>query len=101
MRTAVYLRVSTSHQKPDLQTDGLRSYAVRAGLEIIAEYCDFAVSGRREGRPQLQGLMQAARNHEFDCVLGLDPLLADNGTCAIIQLIAHPGLCNAVRDWSP
>jgi DNA invertase Pin-like site-specific DNA recombinase len=69
MRTAVYLRVSTSHQKPDLQTDGLRSYAVRAGLEIIAEYCDFAVSGRREGRPQLQGLMQAARNHEFDCVL--------------------------------
>ena len=69
MRTAVYLRVSTSHQKPDLQMDGLRSYAVRAGLEIMAEYCDFAVSGRREGRPQLQTLMQAARNHELDCVL--------------------------------
>jgi DNA invertase Pin-like site-specific DNA recombinase len=28
-----------------------------------------AVSGRREGRPQLNALMTAARNHEIDCVL--------------------------------
>ena len=28
-----------------------------------------AVSGRREGRPQLNALMAAARNHEIDCVL--------------------------------
>ena len=35
MRTALYLRVSTSHQKPDLQADGLRHYATRAGLDII------------------------------------------------------------------
>ena len=33
-RTALYLRVSTAEQKPDLQYDGLRSYAARAGLEI-------------------------------------------------------------------
>jgi DNA invertase Pin-like site-specific DNA recombinase len=69
MRTALYLRVSTSHQKLDLQADGLRHYATRAGLEIIAEYVDVAVSGRKEGRPQLQALMRAARRHEFDCVL--------------------------------
>ena len=25
---------------------------------------------------------------------GLQALLADNATCAIIRLIAHPGLCN-------
>jgi DNA invertase Pin-like site-specific DNA recombinase len=25
--------------------------------------------GRKEGRPQLQTLMRAARNHDFDCVL--------------------------------
>jgi len=29
----------------------------------------FAVSGRKEGRPQLQALMQAACSHAFDCVL--------------------------------
>lgn len=69
MRTALYLRVSTNHQKPDLQADGLREYAGHTGLQIVAEYVDVAVSGRKEGRPQLQELMRAARNHEFDCVL--------------------------------
>lgn len=68
-RTALYLRVSTPDQKPDLQYDGLRAYAERAGLTIVGEYCDIAVSGRREGRPRLNTLMTRARNHELDCVL--------------------------------
>jgi DNA invertase Pin-like site-specific DNA recombinase len=69
MHTALYLRVSTYHQKPDLQADGLRRYATRAGLEIVTEYMDAAVSGPKEGRPQLQALMRAAHHHEFACVL--------------------------------
>jgi DNA invertase Pin-like site-specific DNA recombinase len=68
-RAALYLRVSTADQKPDLQFDGLRAYAARAGLDIVQDYCDVGVSGRREGRPQLNGLMAAARNREIDCVL--------------------------------
>jgi DNA invertase Pin-like site-specific DNA recombinase len=68
-RAALYLRVSTADQKPDLQFDGLRAYAARAGLDIIQDYCDVGVSGRREGRPQLNALMAAARNREIDCVL--------------------------------
>jgi len=68
-RTALYLRVSTPEQKPDLQYDGLRGYAARAGLEIVRDYFDVAVSGRREGRPQLNALMSAVRNREIDCVL--------------------------------
>jgi len=68
-RTALYLRVSTPEQKSDLQYDGLRGYAVRAGLKVVHNYCDVAVSGRREGRPQLNALMTAARNREVDCVL--------------------------------
>src|SRR3954464_10425288 len=68
-RAALYLRASTPEQKPDLQYDGLRGYAARAGLEVIRDYCDVAVSGRREGRPQLNALMVAARNREIDCVL--------------------------------
>jgi DNA invertase Pin-like site-specific DNA recombinase len=38
MRTALYVRVSTLQQKPDLQHDGLRAYAARTGLEIVADY---------------------------------------------------------------
>jgi DNA invertase Pin-like site-specific DNA recombinase len=68
-RTVLYLRVSTAEQKPDLQFDGLRNYAARAGLQITGEYLDTAVSGRKQGRPQLDALMKAARNYEYDCVL--------------------------------
>ena len=68
-RTALYLRISTQDQKPDLQSDSLYAYAKRAGLAVVREYLDVAVSGRREGRPQLNALMRAARNHEFDCLL--------------------------------
>ena len=68
-RAAIYLRVSTADQKPDLQFDGLRAYAARAGREITQEYLDVAVSGRRQGRPQLDALMQGARAYAFDCVL--------------------------------
>ncbi|MBY5827381.1 recombinase family protein [Rhizobium leguminosarum] len=68
-RTALYLRVSTPDQKPDLQYDGLRDYAERAGLVVVGEYLDVAVSGRREGRPQLGALMASARNREIDNVL--------------------------------
>ena len=69
IRTALYLRVSTPDQKPDLQYDGLRAYAERAGLQIVADYCDVAVSCRRKGRPQLNALMGSVRNFEFYCVL--------------------------------
>jgi DNA invertase Pin-like site-specific DNA recombinase len=69
MRTALYLRISTEHQKPDLQVDGMRRYTTHADLTIVSQYLDVALSGRKEGRPQLQALMRAARNHEFDCVL--------------------------------
>ena len=68
-RTALYLRVSTADQKPDLQQDGLQAYAGRSGLDVVQSYCEVAVSGRREGRPQLNLLMAAARNREIDCVL--------------------------------
>lgn len=68
-RAAIYLRVSTADQKLDLQFDGLRAYADRAGLDIVREYSDQAVSGRKQGRPQLDALMKDARNYAFDCIL--------------------------------
>lgn len=36
---------------------------------VVGEYLDIAVSGRREGRPQLNALMTSARNREIDNVL--------------------------------
>ena len=69
MKAAIYMRVSTAEQKLDLQKDGLSAYARRASLHIAHEYQDVAYSGRKEGRPGLERLMKAARNHEFDVVL--------------------------------
>jgi predicted site-specific integrase-resolvase len=71
-RTALYLRVSTPDQKPDLQYDGLRAYAQRAGLDVIEDFCDVGVSGRREGRPQLNALMAAARRPQDRLRSGLE-----------------------------
>ena len=68
-RTATYARVSTADQSPDLQHDGLRAFAGRAGLNVVASYTDIAVSGRKETRPDLDRLMASARRREIDCVL--------------------------------
>ena len=68
-KAALYLRVSTADQSPTLQFDNLRAYAERARLNVIREYLDLAISGKKQNRPQLDELMKAARHHEFDCVL--------------------------------
>ena len=52
-KAAVYVRVSTASQKPDLRRDGVQAFAERAGLEIVAEYVDRAISRRRKRRPEL------------------------------------------------
>ena len=69
MKAAAYMRVSTADQNPDLQRDGITGFAERAGLRVVSWYLDVAVSGRKEGRPQLDALMKTARRREFDCVL--------------------------------
>ena len=65
IRTALYLRISTPDQKPDLQYDGLRAYAERAGLQmaelessLIGERVSAgmkaaAARGKNLGRPPL------------------------------------------------
>lgn len=50
-RVALYMRVSTIEQKPDLQIDELRAYAERAELEIVEEYLDVAVVGEEARSP--------------------------------------------------
>jgi DNA invertase Pin-like site-specific DNA recombinase len=71
MRVAIYARVSTGEQSPELQLRELRDYAERRGFVVHREYVDHA-SGevrRRRRAPTFEELMADARRRRFDCVL--------------------------------
>jgi DNA invertase Pin-like site-specific DNA recombinase len=71
MRVAIYARVSTGEQSPELQLRELRDYAERRGFVVHREYVD-QVSGdvrRRKRAPAFEALMGDARRRRFDCVL--------------------------------
>ena len=59
-RIALYARVSTSDQHPEVQLAPLREYARRRGAKAV-EFVDHAVSGNRRSREGLDGLLKAAR----------------------------------------
>jgi len=59
MKIAVYARVSTTEQDPDIQLGPLRGHALQRGWEIVAEFVDQGVSGAKERRPALDRLMKA------------------------------------------
>lgn len=68
-RCAIYARVSTHDQSPQMQLDALREYATRRGLEIVAEHVDHGVSGTKARRPELDRLMEASRKRKHDLVI--------------------------------
>ncbi len=70
MKAAIYARVSTTNgQSPDMQLRELREYCQRRKWTIAGEFVDQGVSGSKESRPELNRLMQAAKQREFDAVL--------------------------------
>jgi DNA invertase Pin-like site-specific DNA recombinase len=69
MKIAVYARVSTSEQDPDVQLAPLRSHALQRGWEIVEEFVDRGVSGARERQPALDRLMKAAWAGRFQVVV--------------------------------
>jgi DNA invertase Pin-like site-specific DNA recombinase len=68
-KAAIYVRVSTTDQHVESQLYDLRELAVQRGLEIVKEYQDWGVSGRRARRPGLDALMADARRKNFSVVL--------------------------------
>jgi DNA invertase Pin-like site-specific DNA recombinase len=71
MRVAIYARVSTGEQNPELQLRELRDYAKRRGFIIHREYVE-TVPGdvrRRKRAPEFEAMMADARRRRFDCVL--------------------------------
>ncbi len=68
-RAAIYARVSTSEQNPQLQLDDLEQYAVARSLKVVGKYVDHGVSGAKSSRPELDALMAAAHLRQFDALL--------------------------------
>jgi len=67
-RIALYARVSTTDQRPEIQLHGLRLYAEARGLEVAEEYVDHGVSGAKDRRPALDRLVAGARRRRFDAI---------------------------------
>ena len=62
-RVALYARVSTKNngQDPETQLIALREYAGDRGMTMIDDYVDVGISGAKDRRPELDGLMVDAR----------------------------------------
>jgi DNA invertase Pin-like site-specific DNA recombinase len=68
-KAAIYARVSTTDQHVESQLYDLRQLAVDRGFEVVQEYKDWGVSGRKARRPGLDDLMADARRKKFAVVL--------------------------------
>jgi len=69
MMVALYARVSTSDQDPEVQLAPLRAHAAHRGWEVVEEFIDRGISGAKERRPALDRLMKAAWAGRFRAVL--------------------------------
>ena len=70
-RVAIYARVSTVHQTVENQFQELREVAQRNGWQIVAEFSDTGISGRkgRDKRPAFDDLLKRATRREFDLIM--------------------------------
>lgn len=69
MKVALYARVSTDGQDPEVQLQALRAHAAQRGWTIIEEFVDHGYSGAKEKRPALDRMMQAAWTGAFQAVV--------------------------------
>ncbi len=69
LKVALYGRVSTDGQDPEVQLSALRLHASNRGWEIVEEYVDKGFSGAKERRPALDRLMKEAWVGKFQAVL--------------------------------
>jgi DNA invertase Pin-like site-specific DNA recombinase len=67
-RVAIYARVSTQDQDPQMQLRELRAYAKSRAFTVAYEFIDH-LSGTTSVRPELSKLWQTARARKIDTVL--------------------------------
>ena len=68
-RVAIYARVSTPDQDPEVQLRELRAYCERRGWDAPRELVDHGISGKRASRPALDELMGLARTRAVDTIV--------------------------------
>lgn len=70
MKVAIYARISTNHEKQDLDTQlfPLKEYCKQRDWEIYEIYTD-ELSGSKESRPSLDRMMKDSYRRKFGCVL--------------------------------
>ena len=66
---ALYARVSTNQQDPDVQLRELRSLATARGWTIAKEYVDTGISGASTSRPELSRMLVDAHRGRFAGIL--------------------------------
>ncbi len=76
MKVALYARVSTAEQTVETQLLELRRFIQARGWTVYREFLDEGISGGKERRPALDGLLKDARRRRVDtiCVWSLDRL---------------------------
>jgi DNA invertase Pin-like site-specific DNA recombinase len=68
-KAAIYVRVSTCEQSVAAQLFDLRELAAQRGFDVVQEYSDLGISGKKSRRPGLDSLMADARRRRFSVVL--------------------------------
>ena len=69
-RAAIYARVRThTDQNPEMQLNEVREYCRRRGWKIVGEYVDEGISGSKEHRPALDGLLSDCQRRLVDAVV--------------------------------
>ena len=69
MRVGIYARISTTDQRCSQQLRDLRQYVQARGWELEGEYVDHGLSGRKDSRPAMDRLLQAARQRAVDVIV--------------------------------
>ena len=71
-KAVIYARYSSSAQRDvsiDQQIYVIRQYADSHGIEIVGTYCDRALTGKTDRRPEFQRLIRDSAKHTFELIL--------------------------------
>lgn len=68
-KAVLYARVSTPDQHVETQLYDLRQLAAQRGFEVVGEYTDRGISGKKARRPGLELLIADARRKKFSVML--------------------------------
>jgi len=68
-RAAIYTRVSTTDQHPEMQERELLQYVAQRNWSVCKVHCDRGVSGAKERRPALDELLQDCKRGRVDVVV--------------------------------